>query len=353
VINWAQQENHVPTLEDIFTDGPEHLSRSLRRAGLRRRLRREEEQGDELLTSLGERAWRLELPAALESSFSVEIQKLAGEIEELRSDGARRIADLQAQVDRERIQRDEVDSGDSSQACRLEELEPIRDRLKMELDTLDIELRRAQSAKDTLRSELDTLVKEGRFLELSPEAPDSRMAPQENVQRRESVELELSGADRSIIDARRAVEAKRAELEPVAEEIFALEAEINRIRLSHQRYLEKVEALEKQKQEIETAIRRSVAQRETRLRTLFRDLGAAILPHRPEHRDLESLYVEADLNSTTRDTIASSMKSESALIDLLDRQAVLFFYWIAGGCAILVTFLVVFLAIVFSSPRPF
>lgn len=343
----------MPSLEDIFTDGPEHLNRSMRRAGLRRRLRHEEEAGEALLVSLGERAWRLEIPAALEATQSADIRKLAGEIEEARSQGARRIADIQAQIDQERIQRDEVDSGDSAYARRLDELEPVRARLKLELDSLDIELRRSQSNKETLRSELDSLTREARFLELTPETPTSEAAPRENARRREQVEQELGGADGAIADARRQVESKRAELEPVEEEIFSLESEINRIRLSHQRFLEQVEALEKQKKEIETAMRAAVALRETKLTSLFRDLGTAILHQRPENRELGALYVEIDLNTTTRETIANSIKSESALLDLLDRQAVMFFYWIAGGSAIALLFLIVFIAIVFSSPRPF
>jgi len=285
----------VEKFSDIVRDGSEHVSRRFKVLTLRQRIKHLQREQRDGLRQLGKAAWQNCRESILQFDPGIAEQQALRDQILLEKD--QKLKELSSSMDSKRDDHEDRETESLDFTEGLEELLTTRNKLKATRAQLEAEHQQLKQQKKDADDE-----------------PTS---------------------DSSEIDA--AIKANEQEIKTVQsrqlqtrEAIQAIHNSISNYRKAQQRFIDEVTSIEKMQRRIERDTEKALAPIDEQINAFYSKLGEELMGERPDCPDLSNNYSGCDLVETALEAAENSLESEFQLLGLLNRNAVIWFYALAG-----------------------
>lgn len=276
-------------LAEIVREGTEHISRKLKSASLKSRIKKLSAEQEQQIARIGETAWQ-ECLSEVES-IEPEIGTLDQERKSIISEMEGKIEALKKELSSKQANHDQQETKKFEFTDDLEELLAERSKLRAQKAEIEAEIKLQNQKSNKEEGEKDS-------------GSDS---------------VQLTTLENNLAE----VIKKQGELQ---ERIDHIHDEITSYRKKQQRFIEDISKGEKEEIRIQKEARKKLDPIEKKIKEHCYSLGQKLVNDRPECIGLENEFSDYDLTTTTLEAAKNSLNSEQTLLELLDRKNVMLFY---------------------------
>jgi chromosome segregation ATPase len=289
----------VERIVEIIKDGSEHISRKLKVLSLQRKISKLQKDRSKTISAIGACAWD-ECPE--------HVRQIDPSLFELHQEKDNIVAETESKIEEVR-----------KRLNSRQQLHEQDEHLNFELtDGLELLL----GKRSSLRAEKKRIEADIRINEQKSESVSEADKEEESSKKLKDLQEKLLQITK--------------EQEKAQEEIETIHDEISGFRKKQQRFIEDIGKGEKEEKRIRREAKKKTEPLLREIEKRNSELGEILVENRPDCKSLDDKFSSYDLIKTTLDAAESSLTSENALLELLDRRNTMLFYSVGAALLLIV-----------------